>query len=350
MGLESLPHMALGNTKRGMTQVVVGNNTNAYSYSDWLSSQKDEIIEAAYQNGRRAVSRHVIETNGLCYASHIHTPTVRSLGFFSVFENISGSDRQEQKLLAVRNPVGFGALVYLSTQKLVSKLGARVAYYAPSKSVGLELAEKGLLNRSKFSIDYKSKACIDYANEFESQIKSLENILKAISRHLDIIDNSRLKTESSGVGQAVGDILQTYHACMNKNVRNGLTYTVIEDEWLAKKIPVAKNFASQLLLLYRYAEKHNIRFTTNYPRYNEVDGFNCMKSSVDKLTMDQYALYSEVFALIKGKAVYSSAGNRYQLGYIIPQMEYAKMMNKDLSAVLQQLNSMSSLKKIKAVS
>ena len=34
MGLESLPHLALGNTTKGMTQVVVGNGAPQHSYSD----------------------------------------------------------------------------------------------------------------------------------------------------------------------------------------------------------------------------------------------------------------------------------------------------------------------------
>lgn len=347
MGLESMPYMALGNTHKGMTQIVMSPNANTFSYSEWLGTQKDEIVEAAYQNGRRSVARHVLETNALCLESHIQTPTVRSLGFFSEFVNISGSSRLEQKLLAVKNPVAFGALVYSSTKKLTSRLGAKVSYYRPSGFVGLELAERGLLNRKKFVVDYNSKACTDYADEFEYEIKALKKNIEAINSRLECINSIDLGMDTGLVRAAVTDVLQAYHSYIYQNVRSGLLYTIIEDNWLARKMPEAQKFANKILDFYEYAETNGIVLSVGYPRYHEATGFDCMKTSIDKLSVDQYALYSEVFSLMKGKAIHSSAGKRYQLGYVIPQMEYARLMNKDLSELINRLDKLGSLRKMK---
>lgn len=343
MGLESLPHLALGNTQKGMTQIVMSPNQGGYSYSDWLGTQKDELMEAAYQHGRRSVAKHVSETNALCYASRIHAPSVKSLEYFSEFENISGSVKKEQKLLAVKNPVGFGALVYSATKTLVSKFGAKVSYYAPSEFVGLELAEKGLLDRSKFHINYNSQDCTNYADNFEYELRMAAKNIEAISAILECLDTGALKSGGAAVNKAISDVLEAYHSSIGNNVRKGLSYTVIEDAWLAKRVRSSQKLANQLLVLYRYAERHKIQFDTKYPRYNDEDGVKCMKNSVDRLTIDHYALYSEIFTLIKAKAICSSAGKKYQLGYIIPQMQYITTINKDLSNLLKKLNSMNSL-------
>lgn len=346
MGLESLPHLALGNTTKGLTQVVVGSNTPQYSYSDWLSDQGSAIKENAYQNRRYATARYVQKMNALCRKSSVFSPTIKSLSYFSEAENIVGHQRKEQKLLPVKNPVAFGAAVYETTKKLVSSLGANISYYAPSEFVGLEMAEKGLLIKDSLNINFNSNVCAQYADSYEALFTNVQTLLLQVDSSLKSIDSEVLQIEDQFVAELVADVIEYYHSSVSLNVETGLSYTIIEDAWLNNKIPVSVNFAEKMLALYSYAEKHSLNYQTPYPVYKEAVAEKCMKEQVTRMSVDHYALYSEVFGELRTKEVVASSGKIYQLGYTIPHMVYMSILVEDLKIFQQKLNTLTSLEEL----
>ena len=346
MGLESLPHLALGNTTKGLTQVVVGSSTPQYSYSDWLSDQGSAIKDNAYQNKRYATAKYVQKMNAICRKSSVFSPTIKSLGYFSEVVDIVGHQRQEQRLLPVKNPVAFGAAVYETTKNLVSSLGANIRYYAPSEFVGLEMAEKGLLIKDSLNINFNSNICTQYADSYEALFSSVQELLEQLDSSLKSINSEVLQIEDEFVTELVADVIEYYHSSVKVSVETGLAYTILEDAWLNKKVPASARFGEKMLALYSYAEKHSLSYQTPYPIYKEAIAEKCMKEQVTRMSVDHYALYSEVFGELRTKEVVASSGNRYQLGYTIPHMVYISILAEDLKTFQQKINTLASLEEL----
>lgn len=343
MGLESLPHLALGNTTKGMTQVVVGNGAPQHSYSDWLSDQAEGIKENAHQNSRYATARYVQNINALCRKSSVFTPTIKSLSYFSEVDGIVGARRKEQKLLPVKNPVAFGAAVYETAKNLSSAFGANISYYAPSDFVGLEMAEKGLLIEESLNINYKSTACTEYANKYESVFSDLNDLLKKTSSILKVLSKGVLNVDIDIVGEAVCDVIDAYNSSVRVSIETGLSYTIIEDAWLKKRVGASTELAEKMLQLYTYAEAHSLVYKTPYPNYKKEAAEVCMKRQVTQMSVDHYALYSEVFSRMRTEEVVSSAGNVYQIGYMIPHMVYMSILMEDLRLFKRKIETLESL-------
>lgn len=343
MGLESLPHLALGNTTKGMTQVVVGDTSQQYSYSDWLSDQAGSIKENARQNQRYATAKYVQKMNDICRKSSVFSPTIKSLGYFSEVDNITGYYREEQRLIPTKNPVAFGAAVYETTKSLVAALGVDIRYYAPSEFVGLEMAEKGLLIKESLSIDYNSNTCTQYVDSYENAFNELNAVFSRISLLLEGLGEEVLEIESDFVAEAVCEAIEAYNSSVRVSVETGLSYTLIEDVWLNKKLPKSRAVGAQLNNLYSYAERHSLTYTTPYPSYKAAAAESCMKEQVTRMSMEHYALYSEVFGEVRTKEVVASSGKSYQLGYIIPHMVYMSILTEDLKVFASRLEMIETL-------
>lgn len=343
MGLEALPHLALGNTTKGMTQVVVGDTSQQYSYSDWLSDQAGNIKENAYQNQRYATAKYVQKMNDICRRSSVFSPTIKSLGYFSEIDNITGHNRSEQRLIPTKNPVAFGAVVYETTKSLLAALGADLRYYAPSEFVGLEMAEKGLLIKESLNINYSSNTCTQYADSYEAAFNELNTVFGEISALLDGLSNEALEIESDFVAEAVSEVIEAYNSSVRVSVEIGLSYTLIEDVWLNKKLPKSRPVGSKINDLYSYAERHRLTYATPYPNYKASAAESCMKEQVTRMSVEHYALYSEVFGEVRTKEVVASSGKSYQLGYIIPHMVYMSILTEDLKVFVSRLEMIESL-------
>lgn len=329
MGLESLPHLALGNTKKGMTPIVIGGNdgnNDGLSHAEWFIKQKDDIKEQAHETGRHLVARHTKTINSMCKASSKFLPTINSLAYFSDIEELTSHRRQSKVLMSTKNPVGFGAMVYEEARSTIYQLGGRASYYAPSEFVGLEFAKKGLLIKSKFKIDWHSSEARDYADAYELNLKELDLVIEDINSVLAAFTSEALASKSDIVRDAVAVVLDVYHVYMKENVEAGLNYTAIEDKWLNKKIVSARAFAPAMMRLYDYAESNKVVYETTYPSYKNKAGEDFMNKQLAKTNENQYALYSEVFENIKAKSVTSSLGNKYQVGHIISQNTYIKKL------------------------
>lgn len=340
MGLESLPHLALGNTKKGMTQIVMsphGGSGEGSSNSQWLSDQKDEIKDQAYQAGRAFVAQHTKSMNKVCYDSHAYIPTIKSLEYFSEIRGLITPYRESLKLLTVKNPISFGATVFQVTKLVIGDLGARVSYYAPSKTVGLESAKKGMLIKDSFFIDYSANAAVEYADWSEQNLTRLNNVIASISYLIRELDEEALESNNPIVVDAVSAVLNLYHLFTKNNVVAGLTYTIIEDVWLNKKIPAARDLAPKMMELYDYAERKGIKYETPYPNYQQHEAELSIGEEMSYTTPKEHALYLEVFDHIKAKAVISTAGNRYQMGHLIPQNIYVNRLIDDLEVFQNQL-------------
>lgn len=350
MGLESLPHLALGNTKKGMTQIVMsphGNGGEGSSHAQWLSDQKDDIKEQAYQAGRGFVAQHTKSMNKICYESHTYIPTIKSLEYFSETRGLITPYRESLKLLTVKNPISFGATVFQVTKLIIGDLGARVSYYAPSKVVGLEAAKKGMLVKDSFFIDYSASAAVEYADWSEQNLNRLDNVIASINYLIKGLDEEALASNEPFIDEAVSAVLGLYHLFTRDNVKAGLTYTVIEDVWLNKKIPAARDLAPKMMELYDYAERKGIVYETPYPSYQPHEAELSINEEMSYTTTKEHALYSEVFDHIKAKAVVSSAGNRYQMGHLIPQNIYANRLIDDLEAFHRQLECQEPLDRLR---
>lgn len=348
MGLESLPHLALGNTKKGLTQIVISpdgghGSGQGNSTAQWLVDQKDDIKEQAYQTGRSVIARHTKSMNKICHDSHLYVPTIKSLEYFSEVQGLITPYRESLKLLTVKNPVSFGASVFQSTKNIVRDLGARVSYYAPSETVGLEAAKKGMLIKNDFLIDYESKEAVRLADETEGRLHKLNLIIESINYQLKGFTREALEAELGLVNEAVEAVLDLYHLFTRTNVEAGLTYTVIEDVWLNKKIVSARAFAPKMMALYDYAEKHRIVYETPYPNYNAQKAEASVRNELSKTNLKEHALYTEVFDYVKARAVTSSTGNKHQLGHLIPQNIYMDRLISDLEVFLHHIKGIASL-------
>lgn len=343
MGLESLPHLALGNTTKGLTQVVVGSSAPQYSYSDWLQDQASSIKENAYQNSRYATARYVQKMNAICKKSSVFSPTIKSLAYFSEVDGLLSSHREEQKLIPVKNPVAFGAMVYKATQELASSLGADISYYAPSEFVGLEMAEKGLLVENSLNINFKSIACRQYADSYEAAFVELQKLIVQISRKLEVLTTELLLNGDSYVEGLVAEIIEAYNYSIQSSVEAGLSYTILEDVWLNKKMSVSKRLGRKMTELFSYAEDRKLEYKTAYPNYKESVAESCMKENITSMSVEHYALYSEVFGKLRTKEVTATSGKTYQIGYTIPHMVYMKTLVKDLGMFEKRLSVMESL-------
>lgn len=353
MGLESLPHLALGNTKKGLTQIVIGQNegsSNKGETAQWLVNQKDDIKEQAYQTGRSFIAGHTKTMNKVCEASYLYSPTLKSLEYFSEVSGLISAHRDSLKILRVKNPVCFGAEVFKSTKTVVGRLGARVSYYAPSKIVGLEAAKKGMLIKDSFFIDYNSQAATDYANESEANIQKLNSLIGEINYQMKGLNKEALSVNKPFVADAVELVLDLYHLFMRESVETGLSHTIIEDVLLNRKIYHARDFAPKMLELYDYAERYGVVYETAYPSYVASKAELVVKEELEKTTEKEYALYSEIFDHIKANIVNSSSGNRYQMGYLIPQNIYINRMIKDLEVFRNQITGREVLDKLRRYS
>lgn len=352
MGLESLPHLALGNTKKGLTNIVIGgnnDNSNGLSHTEWLIKQKEDIKEQAYQTGRGFIAAHTRTINAMCKASSEFSPTLKSLAYFSDIDNLTSRNRQSQVLMNTKNPVGFGAMVYKETQNLVSDLGGRVSYHRPSEFVGLEFAKKGLLVKKSFYIDYNSQAAVRVADEHESKLGQLDYLFESINTALSGITAEALAANNELVASAVIEVLDLYHLYIKASVEAGISCTAIEDRWLNKKIPAARDFAPKLLDMYSYAEKYQLAYNTPYPSYKSSEGDLRVLSEFNRTNPTQYALYSEIFDYIKAKAVISTIGNRYQLGHLISQNTYMQALIEDLTGFYQQVSNNFNLETLRQI-
>lgn len=341
MGLESLPYLALGNTKKGMTKIVMSpdgeNSGESNNSGQWLVNQKNDIKYGLWQTGQAAFATHTKSLNKICYESHIYSPTIKSLEYFSEVTGLISSHRESLKLLTVKNPISFGSSVLRSTKKVVRELGGRVSYYAPSGIVGLESAKKGMLVRDSFFVDYNSKKAIDYADKSEAKLNTLDMIIKSINDHIDEVVEATVDGSSPTIADAVSVVLDLYHLSIQDSVKAGLTYTVIEDVWLNKKIYHARDFAPKMLALYEYAEKNSVIYSTPYPSYDPVKGELSANKELSLSDSKERALYTEVFDCIKGKVVTSTSGNRYQMGHLIPQNLYLDRLILDLERFLSHI-------------
>lgn len=352
MGLESLPHLALGNTKKGMTQIVIGGDSGSndgLSHAEWFIKQKDDIKEQAHETGRHLVARHIKTINSMCKASSKFLPTINSLAYFSEIEELTSPRRRSKVLMSTKNPVGFGAMVYEESRNTIYQLGGRASYYAPSEFVGLEFAKKGLLIKKKFKIDWQSNEARNYADAYERNLKELDLVIEGINSTLAAFTREALASESDIVRDAVSVVLEGYHVYMKECVENGLNYTAIEDKWLNKKIVSARAFAPTMMRLYEYAESNKVIYETAYPSYKNEAGERFMNEQLNKTNENQYALYSEVFENIKAKSVTSSLGNKYQVGHIISQNTYVKTLLPNLKGFHKYIESnwaVSDLRKI----
>lgn len=353
MGLESLPHLALGNTKKGLTQIVIGqneSNADKGEAAQWLVNQKDDIKEQAYQTGRSFIASHTKTMNKICEESHLYSPTLKSLEYFSEVSGLISAHRESLKILKVKNPVAFGAEVFKSTKMVVSNLGARVSYYAPSKIVGLEAAKKGMLVKDSFFIDCEGQAAVEYANASEANMEKLNLLIGEINYQIKGLNKEALSVNKPFVADAVEMVLDLYHLFMRESVESGLSHTIIEDILLNKKIYHARDFAPKMIELYDYAEKYGVVYDTPYPSYDPIKAELLVKQELEKTTTKEYALYSEIFDHIKAKAITSSSGNRYQIGYLIPQNIYISRMIKDLDVFRKHITGREELDKLRRYS
>ena len=352
MGLESLPHLALGNTKKGLTQIVMSPNGGGQSgeTAQWLVDQKDDIKEQAYQTGRSFIAKHTKTMNKMCLESYLHVPTIKSLEYFSEIRGLITPYRESLKLLTVKNPISFGATVFQTTKEVVRDLGARVSYYPPSEIVGLEAAKKGMLVKDSFIIDYNSHEAVNYADLSEANINRLDSVIEAINYQMKGLNDEALSINEDFVAEAVITVLDLYHLFTRANVKAGLTYTVIEDKWLNKKSYSARDFAPKMMELYDYAERNNLVYETPYPSYEENEACISVNNELAKTTAKERALYTEVFDHIKAKAVVSSNGKRYQLGHLIPQNIYIDRLVGDLEKFLFCITDEEALTKLRLFS
>jgi hypothetical protein len=353
MGLESLPHLALGNTKKGMTQIVIGGDggsNDGLSHAEWFIKQKDDIKEQAHETGRHLVARHTKTINSMCKASSKFLPTINSLAYFSEIEELTSSRRQSKVLMSTKNPVGFGAMVFEEARNTIYQLGGRASYYAPSDFVGLEFAKKGLLIKNKFKINWSSNEAGNYADAYEYNLKELDSVIADINFVLAAFTNEALASKQDVVRDAVEKVLDAYHVYMKEGVEAGISYTAIEDKWLNKKIVSARAFAPVMMGLYDYAESNEVAYDTAYPSYKNKAGEDFMNEQLAKTNENQYALYSEVFENIKAKSVTSSSGNKYQVGHIISQNAYMKKLIIDLKGFHRYITSNWEVEALRSIS
>lgn len=349
MGLDLLPHLALGNTKKGVTNIVIGDagtGGNRRDTGEWLQQQKEDIVESAREVAQAAIVQHVKTINKACVDSSLYTPTLKSLSYFSELDNLVSDRREAQRLIATKNPVAFGAVVYEATKHLMNAFGVELFYHAPSEFVGLEFAKKGLLLKERFFIDYTSKACVTYANTFETSLRRLDFAIVNINWKIRFLQGSIFDSYNKVVADAVSGVLDMYHKFIQSSVRAGVSYTAIEDIWLNKNVEAARSFAPQLLELYNYAEKHSIQYDTPYPSYDADYAEDYMRQTVGGTEPSEYALYSEIFTHIKTEAITATSGTVYQLGYLIPQFVYVDYLMDSLDGFLGELDGLQELKSL----
>lgn len=303
---------------------------------DQIRHMKQDLDEIA----KNTVANSVKLVNKLCKQSNLYTPTLKSLAYFSDIEDIVSERRREEVLFPTKNPVMFGAMVYLETEKLLGGVEAEISYAKPSSFIGLEFGSRSVVNKSKLQIDYDHPYATRYADKYEQVILDIENICSKINFYMDWITEGDMNNPSEDLDEVVRGVLDNYHRIIKDNVLIGLTKPAIEDSWVNQTSASNKELSEMLLKIYNYAESRGLEYSEEYPSFNSALAEVAMQEELHEFDSNlDYTLYSSIFSEIKYNTIKNSSGREYNLCYVIPTMVYAKALLEDLEGFYSYLNS-----------
>lgn len=304
----------------------------------WMQSQFRHMKDDLDTIATKTIANTVRFLNKLCYQSSVYTPTLKSIALFGDVEDILSERRRCKAILPTKNPVMFGAMVYLETEKFLGGVDAEIVYTKPSEFVGLEFGTKRVLNKSKLNVNYDHPYATRYADRYENVMREIEDVSYAIIDYLEWVSDEDLKQSSKELNEIVRNILVSYHKAIKENVLVGVTRPVIEDVWLNHRSDASEKLASMLIKLYDYAENKGLEYDEEYPNFNANLAEEAMQDELNRFDSNlDYTLYSSAFDEIKGEEIYTSSGRAYNLSYVIPTVVYAQTLLGDLKKFLESL-------------